>query len=43
MNECLKQQNKSLQIEWKEVSQGTGFTGNKKICDIVLCCQTGEQ
>jgi beta-lactamase class A len=43
MNECLKQQHKALQIEWKEASQGSGFTGNKKICDIVLCCQTGEQ
>jgi hypothetical protein len=43
MNECLKQQHKSLQIEWKEIRQGNGFTGNKKICDIVLCCQAGEQ
>jgi hypothetical protein len=43
MNECLKQQHKSLQIEWREVSQGTGFTGNKKICDIVLHCQDGER
>lgn len=36
MNECMKQQHKSLQIEWREVGQAAGFSGNKKICDILL-------
>jgi hypothetical protein len=39
MNECLKPQHKSLQIEWREVDKNSGFSGNKKICDIVLRCQ----
>ena len=36
MNECMKQQHKALQIEWREVGQAAGFSGNKKICDILL-------
>lgn len=37
VNECLKPQHKALQLELRQASHASAFSGNKKVCDIVLC------
>ncbi len=36
LNECLRQKNRTLKVELKEVGHGMAFSGNQKVTDILL-------
>jgi hypothetical protein len=38
LNECLRQKNRTLKVELKEVGHGMAFSGNQKVTDILLTC-----